>query len=122
MENKEFEIIIDEKTGNIIVPTANGSRTILTPEFQEEIYELVRERKVRKILENSPLINSVVDEGESREEEIKMMIPFYTYRMDKSNEKDSEDFCWLAIIDYDHEIERMEAEAEEEGDFEGYIE
>ena len=109
MKDNTMKIELKESTGEIII-NSNGKRTVLSPEFQEEIYDIVRERKVREILKASPLISSVTDD----EEIIEQMIPFYLYRQDKSNIKDSEDFCWLAIIDYDHELERAAEEDEEE--------
>lgn len=113
MKGKEKNISIEfnESTEEIILING-GNRTVLTPEFQEEIYEIVRVRRTREILKQSELISSVTDD----EEIIEQMIPFYLYRQDKSNVKDSEDFCWLAINDYDHEKERAAQEEEDSDD------
>lgn len=108
MEKEKKSIEIKESTGEIIITTSSG-RTVITKEFQEEIYYIVCARKIREILKASPLIR----EATSDPQEIEEMIKFYLYRMEESNKKDAEDFCWLALVDLDLDRQRANEEEEE---------
>lgn len=109
MKQPDYKIEYNELTEDIVIDTGRN-RTVITPDFQEEIYEIVAMRKAREVLKNSELIRSVTSE----EEIIEKMVPFYLYRQEKSNEKDSEDFCWLALVDYDMDVQREEEDLETE--------
>lgn len=118
------KIELSDANGEIVI-SSGGSRTIISKEFQEEIYYIVAQRKIREILTTSKTIRSATSDQNVIEE----LIPFYLDRMEESNKKDSEDFCWLALVDRDLELQRQEEEdayaydgVEEEEDLpEGFI-
>lgn len=106
MENQRIEM--NENTGEIVI-VSGGSRIVISKEFQEEIYYIVAGRKAREVLSASATVKSATADPQVIED----LIPYYLSRQEDSNQKDAEDFCWLAIVDLDLEMQREENEEDE---------
>ena len=49
MKQPDYKIEYNELTEDIVIDTGRN-RTVITPDFQEEIYEIVAMRKAREVL------------------------------------------------------------------------